>query len=511
MTLVGCAMLHLVVNCDERNPIMFELAELGNKVSKAEYRERQPQMRVDLLNAQFELREADFSTLILVAGDDRPGCEECVDLLHEWMDARYLGTQVFAAPSEEERERPRFWRYWRTLPQRGSIGLYLGAWPMNLVASRLRRELDEEDFERVLGHVRGMERALAEDGTLILKFWLHTPKKVHKRRLEGNGKLRLWSPTRADRRIYGSYDRLVRVAEHMVRETDRQHAPWTIVESTDREHRNLVVAETIRAGLRGRLDGKDGRTEEAPAHLEREMSRRSILESVDLSKRLERDDYREKLRREQRRLSRLSVKAREAGLSSVLVFEGWDAGGKGGIIRRLTQAMAARDYAVHPTAAPTEEERAHHYLWRFWRKLPGAGRMAIFDRSWYGRVLVERVEGFASAAQWRRAYSEIADFEDQLLESGAVLLKFWLHIDPNEQLRRFQAREETPYKKHKITRDDFRNRERWGDYLAAVDEMVERTHTRQAPWILVPANDKRWARIEVLRAVCRALEGALEK
>ena len=241
------------------------------------------------------------------------------------------------------------------------------------------------------------------------------------------------------------------------------------------------------------------------------MSRRSILESVDLSKRLERDDYREKLRREQRRLSRLSVKAREAGLSSVLAFEGWDAGGKGGIIRRLTQAMAARDYAVHPTAAPTEEERAHHYLWRFWRELPGAGRMAIFDRSWYGRVLVERVEGFASAAQWRRAYSEIADFEDQLLESGVVLLKFWLHIDPDEQLRRFQAREETPYKKHKITRDDFRNRERWGDYLAAVDEMVERTHTRQAPWILVPANDKRWARIEVLRAVCRALEGALER
>jgi polyphosphate kinase 2 (PPK2 family) len=193
----------------------------------------------------------------------------------------------------------------------------------------------------------------------------------------------------------------------------------------------------------------------------------------------------------------------------VLLFEGWDAAGKGGVIRRITAAMDPELYHVVPIAAPTEEECARHYLWRFWRYLPRAGRVLIFDRSWYGRVLVERVEGLTPALAWQRAYSEINDFEQQLYHHGMIVLKFWLHIDPDEQMKRFQTRQETPYKKYKLTEEDYRNREKWRDYERAVHDMVERTSTIYAPWHLVASNDKRWARICVLRTYCRALKQRL--
>jgi polyphosphate kinase 2 (PPK2 family) len=234
------------------------------------------------------------------------------------------------------------------------------------------------------------------------------------------------------------------------------------------------------------------------------------LGGVDLSQSLAKDKYSEALDKYQARLAKLSRQAREQDLSCVLVFEGWDAAGKGGVIRRITQAMAVRDYRIVPIAAPTEEERVRHYLWRFWRQLPPAGQMLIFDRSWYGRVLVERVEGFTPEPVWRRAYDEINDFEAQLYEHGMVVQKFWLHIDPEEQLRRFKAREQTAYKKYKITQEDYRNREKWDAYVGAVNEMVARTSTGRAPWHLVAANDKHSARIQVLKTVCDALKGALK-
>ena len=231
---------------------------------------------------------------------------------------------------------------------------------------------------------------------------------------------------------------------------------------------------------------------------------------MDLAAEVSKDEYRQRLDRGQARLRQLSVVAREQGVSTVLAFEGWDAAGKGGSIRRLTQAMAARDYRVIPIAAPNAHELAHHYLWRFWRHLPRAGRMLIFDRSWYGRVLVERVEGYAREDEWRRAYEEIVEFEQQLVERGMVLEKFWLHIDAQEQLKRFEAREKTPYKKYKITDDDYRNRGRWDDYAVAIDEMVARTNVAGARWNLVAANDKRHARLTILETVCDALERRLE-
>jgi polyphosphate kinase 2 (PPK2 family) len=237
----------------------------------------------------------------------------------------------------------------------------------------------------------------------------------------------------------------------------------------------------------------------------------SILSAIDLSARVEKEAYEEQLVRWQGRLNRLSRKAQKFGATTLCVFEGPDAAGKGGAIRRLTRALDARYYRVIPIAAPTDEERARHYLWRFWRQLPKRGHLVIFDRSWYGRVLVERVEGFASASDWRRAYNEISEFEELLTESGITLVKFWLHIDGAEQERRFRERENTSYKEFKITEEDYRNREKWPSYELAVHEMVERTSSSAAPWTLVAANDKRHARLTVLRTTCDALEACVDR
>jgi polyphosphate kinase 2 (PPK2 family) len=237
----------------------------------------------------------------------------------------------------------------------------------------------------------------------------------------------------------------------------------------------------------------------------------NVVASVDLSSSIGYDEYKEELRDLQERLRETAERARRKGVSAVFAFEGWDAAGKGGAIRRIMAALDARDYRTVPVAAPTEEEKAHHYLWRFWRQIPRDGQIVLFDRTWYGRVLVERVEGFARDDEWRRAYAEINDFEDQLVEHGMVVCKFWLHISADEQLRRFEAREKTPYKKYKIGEEDYRNRGKWDEYVAAIDEMVARTSSPLAPWHLIPASDKRFARVAILRTVCEALRAGVKR
>jgi polyphosphate kinase 2 (PPK2 family) len=260
--------------------------------------------------------------------------------------------------------------------------------------------------------------------------------------------------------------------------------------------------------------GRRKAQKESPRHGERlnivQANQQSLLNALDLSRSLEKKAYTQELTHYQGKLYRLARAAREKKRSSILVFEGWDAAGKGGTIRRVTHAIDARNYQVISIAAPTDEERLHHYLWRFWRHIPRAGQVTIYDRSWYGRVLVERVEGFAGENEWMRAYSEIVNFEEALTGHGISLLKFWLHIDKDEQLKRFKEREQTPFKQYKITEDDYRNRDKWDAYDAAVNDMVARTGTQEAPWILVEANDKRYARVKILKTYCDKLEATLD-
>jgi polyphosphate kinase 2 (PPK2 family) len=234
------------------------------------------------------------------------------------------------------------------------------------------------------------------------------------------------------------------------------------------------------------------------------------LSQVDLTQQLSAAEYKQQLRQEQIRLRQLQLNIYEHNVPVLAIFEGWDAAGKGGAIRRLTTTLDPRSYMVHPFSAPTDEENSRHYLWRFWRRLPPAGKIGIFDRSWYGRVLVERVEGFANEVEWRRAYQEINEFEAQLTSAGYVLVKFWLHISPEEQLQRFEKRQSNPFKQHKLTEEDWRNRDRWDLYYVAVNQMVQRTHTPNAPWHLIAGDDKRYARVKVIQTVGDAIAAKLK-
>ncbi len=491
---------------------MLEVAEVGAKVSKEEYEESLPRLRVDLLNAQFELRTSDVPVMIVLSGDDREALREVLNLLHQWMDARYLDAHFFGRRRVYERHYPRFWRYWQVLPARGEIGVFAGGYGLGLLADRLTCESDAEEAAQRLEHARRIEQTLVDDGVLLLKIWLHLPPDKRRKRLAKARK----SPNSVrlddiDLELYERYDEAKPLIEALLRRTSTAASPWHLVESSDARHRNLVVARVIRDALVARLAEPSWLPPVATGELAQGKQRNhaGVLASLDLGSELPPEEYKERLRELQGRLWELSRRCREHGVGSAVLFEGWDASGKGGVIRRMTRAMDVQDYRVMPVAAPTSEELAHHYLWRFWRRLPAAGRMLICDRSWYGRVLVERVERLAQEHEWRRAYAEINDFEEQLVEHGMPVLKFWMHIDPETQLERFSARAQTPFKRYKLTPEDHRNREKWPQYEAAVEEMVARTSTDLAPWHLVPANDKRSARIQVFETVCDALEAAL--
>jgi len=508
---------------------MFEAAELGRTISKEEYKRREPALLGELLEVQNELRAAaTFPVIIVFAGVDGAGKGETVNLLNAWMDPRWIVTQAFGEPSDEEQERPEYWRFWRALPARGRVGLFLSSWYSRPVLDRVYRRLSADAFDERLHRIVDFEQTLAADGALILKFWMHLGKSAQKKRLTHleHDPLQRWRVDRLAWKHWRMYPKFIAAGEQAIRQTNRGDAPWTIVEGADPRYRSITVGEAIRDVVRARLaetkavakrphGPRATAADRAPAGKTGPARARrpplvSILSSLDMTKHSSPKKAAAEIVRQQGRLNLLQRRAREAGFSTILVFEGWDAAGKGGAVRRVTAALDARDYHIIPVAAPTDEERAQHYLWRFWRHLGRAGRVTIFDRSWYGRVLVERVEGFASDKEWMRAYAEINQFEDQLVEHGIVLVKYWLHVTRDEQLRRFKERESTPYKRWKLTDEDWRNRERWDAYERAVNDMIERTSTRVAPWTLVEANDKGLARIKVLQTVCDRLERRLE-
>ncbi len=512
---------------------MFETAELGRSISKSAFNEQVTELRTELLEVQQELRKADFPAIVLFGGVDAAGKSETINLLNAWMDPRWITTCAYGPPSDEEAERPDFWRYWRDLPPKGQIGFFMSAWYSRSVLERVHGEIDETQFDKNMERIAAFEQELADDGALILKYWLHMSYKAQKKRFKEleSDPLTAWRVTKTDWDNLDKYENFVTTAERAITRTSTGDAPWQIVEGLDDRYCGLTVATSIRDALRKHLAEAELRkqlatqlqakeqqaaakkpngADDAEAGDAKLSSGLTILSQLNMKQCLGKKEYNAKLAEYQAKLHKLDRKAIERKTSLICVFEGWDAGGKGGAIRRMTAAWDARDYRVIPIAAPTDEERAHHYLWRFWRHVARAGRATIFDRSWYGRVLVERVEGFASEAEWRRAYAEINDFEEQLTTHGIVLLKFWIHITPDEQLARFKAREETSYKRWKLTEEDWRNREKWGPYEEAVNDMVERTSTAYAPWTLVEGNDKRFARIKILKTVSERLEAALK-
>jgi AMP-polyphosphate phosphotransferase len=492
---------------------MFESAEIGHSIPKEEYRKREAVLREDLLKAQYDLlANAKFPVVIIIGGVDGAGKGETVNLLNEWMDPRHIVTRAFGEMSDEESERPPMWRFWRALPPKGRIGVLFGSWYTTPIVDRVIGKTKAAGLMQSIEEIRHLERMLAAEGVLILKFWFHLSKDAQKKRLKALEKDpdTRWRVTDTDWERFKIYDRFREVSEYTLRETSTGEAPWMIVEGTDPNYRYLTVGSLLLEALRKRLDDKEPRRSGySSAPLEPILDARNILNTLDYSQSLTHKQYEKRLEKYQGRLNLLSRDPRFRNKSLIAVFEGQDAAGKGSSIRRITGALDARHYQVIPVAAPTEEERAQPYLWRFWRQLPRKGRVTIFDRSWYGRVLVERVEKFCSEADWMRAYHEINDFEEQLVRNDVILVKFWVAITKEEQLRRFREREKIAFKQFKITPEDWRNRKKWADYERAVCDMVERTSAGAARWNVIPANDKLFARIEMLKILCEQVEQAM--
>jgi len=501
---------------------MFDTAKIGRKVSKEAYKTEVEDLRTDLLEAQIALRERNIPVYLIIAGMEGAGKGEVVNALDAWLDARGMNVYAFWDETDEERYRPRAWRFWRAMPRRGEIGVFFGAWYLWPIEQRFSGHWDDAKLDQCMRSVRELERMLIHDDAVIVKCWYHFSEQAQRRRLKALARSdrSRWKMLPKKSKFSQQYERFEEVADRVVRGTDIGRAPWHIIEATDRRYRDLttgrILLREMQEALAAAPHSDDRRVDDSPSNGADLLpaapeARITLIDRVDLTQTIERDDYRKRLKLLQEELNDLAWRAYTKKVSTVLVFEGVDAAGKGGAIRRVTEAVDARLRQVIPIAAPTDEEKAHHYLWRFWRHIPRAGRMGVFDRSWYGRVLVERVEGFTSHANWARAYLEINDFEEQLTQSGVVLQKFWLQISKEEQLARFQARENTPYKRYKITDEDWRNREKWDEYREAVNEMLARTSARHAPWNLIAGNDKRFARIQVLETVTRALREALQE
>jgi polyphosphate:AMP phosphotransferase len=475
-----------------------------------EYGALLPHLRFAVLDLQRQLREAAVPVVVLVAGADGVK-SETVNCLHSWLDSRGVDTHVFGPADTTHRDRPLYARYATSLPARGRIGLYFGSWYTRLAAARMAGTLKKRAFEFELDRIAAFEKTLVADGYLVLKIWLELSRRQQRARLQqlSGDRRTSWRVSPEDWHNLDHFKRKTSLLRAFQERTGTS-APWHVIAAADDRQRNMSVARLFVDAAIERLAREPWREGSGCAPIIHLAGRRP-LSGVDLNRKIDTQEYESELKRLQRKLAVLARKACERGHSAALVFEGWDAAGKGGTIRRLTEPLDARWFKVVPIAAPTSEEQAHHYLWRFWRHVPSNGQMTIFDRSWYGRVLVERVEGFATEAEWSRAYDEINEFEAHLVGHGTMVVKFWLHLSPEEQLRRFREREVIPYKRHKITDEDWRNREKWEAYESAINEMIVRTSSPPgAQWTLIPAEDKRLARVLVLRTVCKGLEALTE-
>jgi polyphosphate:AMP phosphotransferase len=493
---------------------MFESAELGHKLDKETYRKAVPELRAALLDAQYDLKEqGKIPVVVLISGQDGAGKGETINVLYEWMDPRFISTLAFSTPTDEERQRPAMWRYWRALPPKGRIGIFAGSWYSDPIHDSIEETISKFALDQRIDQINRFEAMLVNEGALVLKFWFHLTKDAQKKRLkelEKNPKT-AWRVTKWNWDRLKTYDKLQDVAGHVLRMTNTPWAPWIIVEGADDRYRSLTVGKIILDSLKKKLADKVKDVTPVAPPVPPNIDGRDIISELDLTHKLAKKTYETELAKWQGKLSELIRHPRFKERSLVCVFEGADAAGKGGSIRRIGASMDARQYQIVPIAAPTEEERAQPYLWRFWRHIPRTGRVAIFDRSWYGRVLVERVEGYCAEADWLRAYTEINDFEHELAKSGAIVMKFWLQISRDEQLRRFKEREKIEFKRFKITDEDWRNRKKWDAYHRAICDMVDRTSTGNAPWTIVEANDKNYARVKIIKTVCERLEEALKK
>ena len=521
---------------------MLEKVDLTKKISKEEYKEKMPQLESKLGRLQRECKALGIPVLIVFEGFGAAGKGLQIGHLIQSMDPRGFEVHPVKNETEEERMHPFMWRFWTKTPARGRIAIFDGSWYRKVLIDRFEKRTKAKDLPAAFHSINSFEQQLADDGNLIIKLFLDIDKKEQKKRFDklAKNKETAWRVSQGDRERNAHYDEYAALMEDMLFNTDTDYAPWTIVESMDRRFATLKIYTTVikamadqiekvqqqniakavekadKAEAEGVVRKKEtngDEIEEIAREADAQMKdlQVSILSKADLSLSYTREEYKEKLDKLQKKMEKLHGELYRRRIPVVLGFEGWDAGGKGGAIKRLTAKMDARGYVVNPTASPNDIEKAHHYLWRFWRAMPKDGHVAIFDRTWYGRVMVERIEGFCTTEEWKRAYKEINDMEKDLYNAGAIVIKFWMHIDKDEQERRFKERQENPEKQWKITDEDWRNREKWDQYEDAVNEMLMRTSTDYAPWVVVEGNSKYYARVKVLQTVVDAIEERLKE
>jgi polyphosphate:AMP phosphotransferase len=495
---------------------MLKNVDLSREVAKAEYKRLKGDADLKLADLQRQVKALGIPVIIVFEGWSASGKGTLINQLILPLDPRGFTVYSASGPTEEERFYPFLWRFWKHTPTRGRLAIFDRSWNRRVVTGPLEGQVKGKQLHQAFEDIRSFERQLTDDGVVIVKCFLHISKHEQKQRF---GALRenaatAWRVTEADLRQNQQYGEYLAAAEDMLTETDTEYAPWTVVEAHDRRFATLKVFATVIDALERGVAVAGRKADEPQAPPVQPVSainafKTTALDHVDLSLSLTAEEYADRLKEAQTRLRELEHQIYRRRMPVVIAYEGWDAAGKGGNIRRLTQNLDPRGYEVVPIAAPNDIEKAHHYLWRFWAQLPKAGHIAIFDRTWYGRVLVERVEGFCTEEQWRRAYREINAMEQQLVHFGTVLLKFWLHIDPDEQLRRFRERQEDVHKQWKIGDEDWRNRAKLDQYRDAVEEMLYRTSTPYAPWTIVESNCKRYARVKVLETVCEAIRHRL--
>ncbi|MCD8108479.1 MAG: phosphate--AMP phosphotransferase [Clostridiales bacterium] len=501
---------------------MLEQIDLTKSMSKEDYRKRMDTLEPELSRLQRECKAQHIPVIIVFEGFGAAGKGYQISRLIRALDPRGFYVYSIGPESTEEMMHPFLWRFWTKLPSTTQMAIFDRSWYRKVLIDRFDGVIRESRLLSYYNEINAFERQLAADGTVIIKLFLCIDKKEQKKRFKRLTDIQssAWRVSEEDLQRNKEFDRYKAMNDEMLEHTDKAYAPWTIIESMDRSFATAkiytAVIEALKAALRRKAEGAATDTVVSvvptPAsEYSDEVLRTSSLKKADLSLSLEREEYRRELKRLQNRIADLHGEFYRRRIPVILGFEGWDAGGKGGAIKRLTEKMDPRGYRVLPTASPNDLEKVHHYLWRFWKNVPKDGHIAIFDRTWYGRVMVERIEGFCTREEWQRAYSEINEMEKQFVEHGAIVLKFWMQIDKDEQERRFKERMENPEKQWKITDEDWRNREKWDAYEHAVDEMLVRTSTMAAPWIIVEGNDKYYARIKVLRTVVDAMEQRLDR
>jgi len=496
----------------EKSMVLDKL-DLSKTTDEAKYEETLESYRDRLGVLQRTLRDKKIPVIIIIEGWNAAGITMAIHEIVRGLDPRGYALHAIEKPSGEEKAHPFLWRFWLRIPARGRIALFARSWYSRAISEEMQKHTWEKSLKVRINQINTFERQLADDGTVILKLFLHITKEEQKNRLEERERnpLTAWLVTPSIWNIHRHYEDSLPLIDDFIERTDTDYAPWTLVEAMDRKYAILKVYSTIVKTLEKRLEAaeetkqKKGRAKESGKPKKNMMKRRS---------RTDKDYTREEL---QETFASLQIEVLELQyllfkrkIPLIIVYEGWDAAGKGGNITRITRFMNPLGCYVVPVSAPTEHEQGYHYLRRFIKHFPTGGDIAIFDRSWYGRVLVERVEGYCSEPEWQRAYQEINEMEeDYISSSGGGIVKFWLEISPDEQLKRFRERASDPKKVYKITDDDWRNREKWDQYDVAIDEMLARTSTEIAPWTVVESDDKWFARVKALRTVIATAQNLL--